>query len=84
MIDGVEYEVKTLRYLETMKPLAENRMQRVRIYADGNVETSVIDIRSNQVLETNTVQKTLSEADIKAIEASPYKKKIFVPRQTGT
>ena len=81
VIDGIEYEVKVLRYLETVKPLADNKLQRVRTYADGNVETSVIDMRSNQVLETNTAQKTLTDTELKAIDASPYKKKIFVPRQ---
>ncbi|MGD8999575.1 MAG: hypothetical protein PVF75_04100 [Granulosicoccaceae bacterium] len=81
LIDGVEYEVKILRYLETVKPLADNKMQRVRTYADGNVETSIIDMRSNKVLETNTVHKELTETERKAIEASPYKKKTFVPLQ---
>lgn len=81
-VDGVEYDVEVLRYMETVKPLQENKIERIRIYQDGNVETSVIDIRSNQVLETTTIQKTLTDAERKAIETSPYKKKIFTPRKT--
>lgn len=79
LIDGVEYEVQVLHYQETVKPLPDNRMQRVRSYADGNVETSTIDMRSNKVLESSTTHKSLDEAERKAIESSPYKKKIFVP-----
>lgn len=82
-VDGVEYDVEVLRYSEVVKPLTGNKVQRVRTYEDGNVDTSVIDIRSNQVLETNTVHKELTEPERKAIEASPYKKKIFVPRPSG-
>jgi hypothetical protein len=79
LIDGVEYEVRVLRYLETVKRLTDNKMQRVRTYADGNIETSIIDMRSNKVLETNAEHKELTETERKAIEASPYKKKIYVP-----
>jgi hypothetical protein len=79
LIDGVEYEVRVLRYLETVERLADNKMQRVRTYADGNIETSIIDMRSNKVLETNAEHKELTETERKAIEASPYKKKIYVP-----
>ena len=78
LIDGVEYEVKVLRYQESVKSLGDNKMQRVRSYANGEVETSVIDIRSNQVLESSTMKRTLSDAELKAIESSPYKKKIFI------
>lgn len=80
-IDGVEYDVKVVRYLEAITPLAGNKIKRVRIYEDGSVDTSIIDIRSNQVLETNTIHKTLTDAERKALETSPYKKKIFVPRK---
>lgn len=83
LIDGVEYDIEVLRYIETVKPLPDNRIERMRTYQDGKVETSVIDIRSNQVLETTTMQKTLTDAERKAIEASPYKKKTFIPRTTG-
>lgn len=83
LVDGVEYNVEVLRYSEAVKPLTGNKVQRVRIYEDGNVDTSVIDIRSNQVLETNTTHKELTEAEHKAIASSPYKKKIFVPKPPG-
>jgi hypothetical protein len=83
LIDGVEYDVEVMRYVEMVNPLPDNKIKRVRTYQDGNVETSVIDIRSNQVLETTTVQKTLTDAERKAIEISPYKKKIFIPRKTS-
>lgn len=79
VIDGIEYEVQVLRYQESVKPLPDNKMQRVRTYADGSVETSTIDMRSNKVLESGTSHKTLSEAELKAIESSPYKKKTFIP-----
>ena len=83
LIDGVEYDVEVIRYVETVNPLPDNRIKRVRTYQDGNVETSVIDIRSNQVLETTMVQKTLTDTERKAIETSPYKKKIFIPRKAS-
>jgi hypothetical protein len=83
LIDGVEYEIKVLHYLESVKSLGDNKMQRVRTFSDGSVETSVIDIRSNQVLESNIMKKPLTDAEKKAIESSPYKKKIFVPRSPG-
>ena len=81
LIDGVEYEVKTLRYIETITPLEDHQMQQVRTFADGHVETSIIDMRSNQILKTFTEQKSLTDTQRKAIEASPYRKKIFVPTQ---
>jgi hypothetical protein len=80
-IDGVEYDVEVVRYLEAITPLADNKIKRVRTYEDGSVDTSIIDIRSNQVLETSTIHKALTDAERKALETSPYKKKIFVPRK---
>jgi hypothetical protein len=80
---GVDYDLIEMRYLESVKLLPDNNMERVRTYADGSVETSIIDMRSNQVLKTTNSQKTLSDNQRKAIEASPYKKKIFVPKQSG-
>lgn len=80
LIDGVEYEVQVLRYTETTSMLSRDRMQRVRVFADGQVETSVINIRSNEVIETRTESKTLGEEERARIEASPYKKKIFSPK----
>jgi len=79
--DGVVYEVKVQRYLEEAKSLADNKIQRVRTYEDGSVETSIIDIRSNKVLETTNTKTSLTDAQRKAITASPYKKKVFVPIQ---
>lgn len=79
--DGVDYEVKVQRYLEEAKSLADKKMQRVRTYEDGSVETSIIDIRSNKVLETTNTKTSLTDAQREAIAASPYKKKVFVPIQ---
>jgi hypothetical protein len=80
LIDGVEYEVKVFKYTETTSLLSRDRMQRVRVFADGQVETSVINIRSNEVIETHTASRTLGEEERARIEASPYKKKIFMPK----
>jgi hypothetical protein len=80
LIDGVEYEVKVLKYTETTSLLSRDRMQRVRVFADGQVETSIINIRSNEVIETHTASRTLGEEERARIEASPYKKKIFMPK----
>jgi hypothetical protein len=82
LIDGVEYEVRVLHYTESVKPLVDNRMQRVRTYENGRVVISVIDIRSNKVVETTSSEKTLTDAEREAIASSPYKKKTFVPRQS--
>ena len=80
LIGGVEYEVKVLHYRETVTPLEGNKVQRVRLYDDGTRETSIIDIRSNKVLGTKTDKQALTDAERKAIAASPYKKKVFVPK----
>lgn len=77
VIDGVEYEVEVLKYIETTKILPNNRLQRVRKFADGTVETAVIDMRSNNVLETKTEKSSLTDAEKQAIEKSVYKKRIF-------
>ena len=79
-IDGVEYEVETVRFIETITNEGNNRQRRVRRFADGTVETSLIDIRNNTVLETNSEKVTLSEDELKTIEKSPYKKKIYKQR----
>lgn len=80
LVGGVEYNVKVLHYLESVTPLDGNKVQRVRLYDDGTRETSVIDIRSNKVLETKTDKKSLTDAERTAIAASPYKKKVFIPK----
>ena len=76
-IDGVEYEVETLRFIESITSEGSDRQKRVRKFSDGTVETSIIDIRSNTVLETGTEKVTFSDSEIQAIGKSPYKKKIF-------
>ena len=80
VIDGVEYDVEVVKYTEQTSVLSADRYQRVRIFADGTVETAIIDIRSNKVLETRTERRVLSEAERQAIDTSPYKKKIFTPK----
>ena len=80
LVGGVEYNVKVLHYLESVTPLDGNKVQRVRLYDDGTRETSVIDIRSNKVLETKTDKKSLTDTERTAIAASPYKKKVFIPK----
>ena len=67
LVGGVEYNVKVLHYLESVTPLDGNKVQRVRLYDDGTRETSVIDIRSNKVLETKTDKKSLTDAERTAV-----------------
>lgn len=81
LIDGIEYELQILRYTETVTQLDKQKIQRVRTYINGEMETSIIDIRSNSVIDTRESKKTLSETERKAIEASPYKKKVYTPKK---
>ena len=77
LIDGVSYDVEEVKYTETLTPTAKDRVTRVRIFADGTVESSVIDIRSNEVVDLQTLTRTLTEEELASIRSSPYKKKIF-------
>lgn len=77
IIDGVEYEVEILKYIEATETLPNSRLRRVRKFADGTVETAVIDMRSNSVLETKSEKRSLTDAEKQAIEKSVYKKRIF-------
>ncbi|WP_126456572.1 hypothetical protein [Sulfuriflexus mobilis] len=79
LIDGVSYEMTVLKYTEATSMVSKDRMQRIRVFADGQVETSIINIRSSEVVETQTQSRTLSDEERSRIEASPYKKKIFTP-----
>ena len=81
MIDGVEYEVENIRFVESTTEVEGGRLKRVRKYADGTVETSLIDMRSNKVTETHTEKALLSEKERQEIERSPYKKKVFRRKQ---
>jgi hypothetical protein len=45
------------------------------------MEISIIDIRSNTILETKTEKKALSEEELLEIEKSPYKKKVYRPKK---
>ena len=80
-IDGVEYEVENIGLIESTSEVEPGRLKRVRKYADGTVETSLIDMRTNKVLETHTEKVILSEKERQEIERSPYKKKIFRRKQ---
>ena len=81
MIDGVEYEVENIRFVESTTEVEGGRLKRVRKYADGTVETSLIDMRSNKVMETHTQKAILSEKERQEIERSPYKKRVFRRKQ---
>jgi hypothetical protein len=81
IIDGVEYEVENIRFVESATEVEPGRLKRVRKYADGTVETSLIDMRSNKTLETHTEKAILSEKERQEIERSPYKKKVFRRKQ---
>lgn len=80
-IDGVEYEIETIRFIESVAAEGDNMQKRVRKFADGTMETSIIDIRSNTVLETNTEKVSLTEKELQAIERSPYKKRVYIPKR---
>jgi len=80
IIDGVEYEVDTIHFIESTTELENNCLKRVRKYSDGTVEISIIDMRLNTVLETQTEKTSLSEKERLEIERSPYKKKVFKPK----
>lgn len=80
MLGGVEYEVTVLKYTETTSMLDKDRMQRIRVFADGKVETSIINIRSNEVVDTREETRALTDDERDRIEASPYRKKIFTPK----
>jgi len=78
-IDGVEYEIDTIRFIESNDTEDNNIQKRVRKFADGTMETSIIDIRSNTVLKTNSEKVSLTEKELQAIERSPYKKRVYIP-----
>ncbi len=80
-IDGVEYEIDTIRFIESTATEGNNIQKRVRKFADGTVETSIIDIRSNTVLKTNIEKVSLTEKELQAIERSPYKKHVYIPKR---
>ena len=80
-LDGISYDVEEVKYTESITPAGKDRLTRVRIFADGMLETSIIDIRSNQVLELKTLTRPLTDEEGVAIGTSPYKKKIFTPNE---
>lgn len=81
VVDGVSFDVEELKYTETVSPTANDRVTRVRIFADGTVESSVIDIRSNQVIDLKTMTRPLTDEERASIRSSAYKKKIYTPNQ---
>ena len=81
LIDGKEYEIVTLKFIEKITDEGNNRQKRVRKFEDGTVETSIIDIRNNTVIETKTENIALTEEDSAALLKSPYKKKIYKPKE---
>ena len=81
VVDGVTYRVETVRYIESTELIGDNQMRRIRKFSDGTVETSVIDMRSNMIKETNTEKVKLTDAERLEIEKSPYKKTIFIKKE---
>ena len=76
-LDGKEYDVEVVKFIENLSNEGNNRQKRVRIFENGTRETSKIDIRSNTVIETISETIDLTETDKQAILKSPYKKKIY-------
>ena len=77
IIDGVSYDLEVLKYIESAASVNKDRIKRVRIFANGDIETSLIDIRSNQVVETETSNRALTDEERVKIDTSSYKKKVF-------
>ena len=77
VVDGVTYQIETVRYIERTELIGDDQMRRVRKFSNGTVETSVIDMRANIIKDTHTEKVTLTDAERLEIEKSPYKKTIF-------
>ena len=84
LVDGISYDVEEVKYTEKLTPTSKDLVTRVRIFADGTVESSVINIRCNQVVELKTETRTLTDEEITSIRTSPYKKKIFTADESPT
>ena len=76
-IDGKTYDIKELRFIESKKILPDGNLEQVRIYEDGTVETKVINIRSNKILETKNTTRQLSETERAEVAKSRFKKKVY-------
>jgi|APSaa5957512622_1039677.scaffolds.fasta_scaffold55236_3 hypothetical protein len=76
-INGKTYDIIELRFVETRKILPDGNLEQERIYEDGTVETKIIDIRSNKILETKTTTNQLSESEVATIQESRFKKKVY-------
>jgi hypothetical protein len=81
VVDGVVYQVDTVRYIESMELIGDDQMRRIRKFSDGTIETSVIDMRTNMVKDTLTEKIKLTDAERLEIEKSPYKKTIFTKKE---
>jgi len=79
LVDGVSYDVEVLKYTETVIPSGKDQVTRERIFSDGTVEYSIIDIRSNRVVDLKTQNRSLTDDERTSIDTSPYKKKVFTP-----
>ena len=76
-INGKTYDIIELRFVEAKKILSNGNLEQERIYEDGTVETKIIDIRSNKILETKTTTNQLSESEVATIQESRFKKKVY-------